>query len=69
MWPAESMYQWEGEVVKEGEKSVFFKTLLEKKDELVKSLENLHPYTVPCIIVKKVEANNSYYNWMSSILT
>lgn len=63
-----SIYVWESMLHEEAETIVFFKTTTELKSKLIEAIETLHPYEVPCIIIKKVETNTSYYNWMSSIL-
>ncbi len=63
-----SLFTWDGTLEEQVEYVVFFKTVINLQSEIVAAIEYIHPYDVPCIIVKKVLANTSYYKWMLSVL-
>lgn len=60
-----SIYEWKGELHKDAEVAVLFKTTPACRDQLSKKLCELHPYDTPAIIgfdASYVEAN--YLSWL-----
>ena len=64
IFPITSAYWWKGAVANEDEWVSIVKTPLSHWDRLVKRVEALHPYEVPCIMKIEVEANRSYEDWI-----
>ena len=48
-FPCHSTYRWEGEVLSEDEVVLLAKTTEDRFADLVRRVELLHPYDVPCI--------------------
>ena len=46
-----STYWWEGKVEEDEESLMIAKTLIDKSDEVVKRIKELHPYELPAILV------------------
>lgn len=55
---------WKGEKTTENEVVALYKTNSDKWNEVVTSIENQHPYEVPCIIRIDVAANSKYEDWV-----
>lgn len=66
--PVRSIYPWQGEIIDDNENILIAKTLKVKSSELIKRVEELHPYEIPCIITSEVNANTDYANWLVSVL-
>lgn len=64
IFPIESAYWWKQEINQEGEYVSLVKTTHELWSTLVKAVESIHPYEVPCIMKFEVEANHAYENWI-----
>ncbi len=63
-----SIYIWEEKIEEDFEVGVIYKTLEEKKDEVIKFIEEHHPYSVPFIMWFKVDVNNDYLKWLSNTI-
>ncbi len=63
-----SIYKWKGEVQKEEEIYVFFKTSESKREEVIKCIKEHHPFDVPAIIQFQPTANLEYINWLYEAL-
>lgn len=60
----QSMYQWQGEVVKAEEWVSILKTT-ESNWEIIKNrVEEIHPYDIPCVTKIPVTSNENYANWI-----
>ena len=60
-----SIYHWEGEIQREGETLVIFKTTESTVGRLRARLVELHPYDVPEVVVMAVEAGHEpYLSWV-----
>lgn len=59
----ESIYRWEGEVVREDEVLLDVKTA-RPISEVRDRIEELHPYDVPMIIRFEADANDDYLEWV-----
>ncbi len=66
--PVDSLYDWQGKRVAEGEVVALFKTSVAKADDLEKWLAENHPYEVPAIIRIGARANESYADWLAEVL-
>jgi periplasmic divalent cation tolerance protein len=64
-WPANSQYNWKEGAVSADEHIVFMKSSLQLKERLVSRIQDFHPYDVPCILIREVECNLSYYEWVN----
>lgn len=59
----ESIYRWEGEVVREDEALLDVKTA-RPISEVQDRIQGLHPYDVPMIVRVDARANNDYVEWV-----
>ena len=64
----ESQYYWKSKFHEEEEYGASFKTNIEKRNEVVKFLNNHHPYEIPMITTEEKVVNNAYKAWMDSFL-
>ncbi|ODS41873.1 MAG: hypothetical protein MSIBF_00470 [Candidatus Altiarchaeales archaeon IMC4] len=65
IFPAESIYRWEGNVVEENEAVLIAKTTADF--EIIKTeVEKIHSYEIPCIIRISAEANEEFENWATN---
>lgn len=64
-WPVNSQYNWKQEAVSESEFVVFMKSSLDMKERLLSRIQDFHPYDVPCILIREVECNLAYQDWVS----
>ena len=61
----ESMYPWQGKMVKGKEVAVFFKTEKRLVGQVEKFLLTYHPYKTPCVITIPISSvNKSYNQWL-----
>jgi periplasmic divalent cation tolerance protein len=60
IFSSESYYWWQGKIEKPKEWVVIGKTLEKNYNRINKEIKNIHPYTIPCIIKIKVDANEEY---------
>lgn len=63
MHPIESIYRWEGSVVREDETALDVKTA-RPYSEVRSRIQELHPYDVPMIVRVDAEANRGYREWV-----
>jgi len=62
-----SIFRWQGEVQRDEELLVVFKTVGEFVPHLIERVSELHPYEVPEVLVLSVEDGASaYLQWVSS---
>lgn len=64
IFPITSAYWWKAEIQNDKEWVSIVKTTMELWDELVKEVEEVHPYDVPCIMRIEATANEAYVNWI-----
>jgi periplasmic divalent cation tolerance protein len=63
--PIESMYHWEGRIEEAGEVAMFLKTRRERVPDVVRAVEALHPYEVPCVVAFELgEGSPAYFRWV-----
>lgn len=66
IFPIRSMYWWKGEIEKEQEFAIIFKTRTELLDEAMAAIKELHSYEVPCLMCYEyVQGDRDYLNWIS----
>lgn len=63
--PCISLYEWRGEMQRQTEFPVLFKTDEAGRDALVVRLGELHDYEVPAIVVMDAEATPGFALWVS----
>ena len=61
---SESQYPWGGEIQKENETIVVYKSRSENWESIRSHIEENHPYDVPCIVKYEIEVNTSYGEWV-----
>ncbi len=63
--PIRSVYRWKGQVEREHEVRVMFKTTAGRYQALARWLTQAHPYELPAIYAMPArEASESYANWV-----
>ena len=67
IFPIISLYWWKGKITDENEFVLIVKARKESFKELKKEVENIHPYTIPCIVKISVSSNEKYYNWLKEV--
>jgi periplasmic divalent cation tolerance protein len=62
--PITSVYRWEGQVHRDQEWRCTIKTIAERSDEVLRRLEEIHPYDTPEILAIRVDqASEGYAKW------
>ncbi len=64
IYPIESHYWWDDEVVHSEEYVVIYKTRHSLIDKIESVFNDHHPYDVPCIVRYKADANMDYKQWV-----
>ena len=61
-----SFYVWEGKTTEDDETLLIIKTIESEKDRLISRIKELHPYTLPeIIIINFNEGSPDYLKWIS----
>jgi len=63
-FPVTSLYRWEGKIVDEEEVVLILKTSEKFYDSILKEVEKMHPYTIPCIAKISGNINEKYSTWL-----
>lgn len=66
--PVHSRYCWKAKIADEQRFQAVAYTLADKKDEVIKVVEEMHSDDIPGIIVTPVEANKKYEDWVKESL-
>ena len=69
IFPVESIFKWKDKIVEEKEFVLFGKTAESNYPKIVKKVEKIHPYKVPCVIKLSFECNQKFFGWLKSQLT
>ena len=70
VFPIHSIYTWDGGVQQDDEWQLMIKTTMDRWDELVQAIQQLHSYEVPELIALPiVQGSSAYLSWMSSMTT
>ncbi len=63
----ESMYLWNGEIKEDTESIMLVKTRSDMLEEIIKRVEEIHSYEIPCILQIKVnDGSKNYLEWIES---
>ena len=68
IFPIESVYPWKGKIANEKEFVLIGKTYNRNYKNIVKEVEKVHPYEVPCIAKLPVTFNDKYEKWLKGEL-
>lgn len=61
----ESVYRWEGKVVRDSEALMIIKTTEDRYTELEQQIKALHSYTTPEVVAIKIErGSDAYLKWL-----
>ena len=61
-----STYKWEGEMKSESEWSIQIKVSKQSKQAVTELIQEMHPYDVPQMIMKKWESSDVYLEWIDN---
>ena len=65
----ESIYLWKGKIEQDSESIMLVKTKSEMVEEVIKRVEELHSYEIPCVLEITVnKGSKNYIEWMKSEL-
>ena len=65
-----SVYRWQGEICRDSEVLLLVKSSFEKGEELLRVVQQHHPYEVPEAIWSRIElGSQSYLDWMAQSLS
>ena len=64
VFPAQSMYRWDGKIEEHLEVAALMKTRKGNWPSLRAEVERLHPYEIPCITRMDASANPRYERWV-----
>jgi periplasmic divalent cation tolerance protein len=63
----DSIYLWNGEIEEDSESLMFIKTRNEFVETLIKRIEEIHSYEIPCILEIKVDkGSENYFKWIDN---
>ena len=60
----DSTYSWKGKISEEKEFVLIAKTEGRNYSKVVKEIEKIHPYSVPCVAKIPIKANKKYEKWV-----
>lgn len=65
----ESIYLWHDNIEEDTESIIFVKTKTELVEKLIKRVEDLHSYEIPCILEINInKGSRNYLKWMENLL-
>ncbi|MDD3985237.1 MAG: divalent-cation tolerance protein CutA [Methanobacterium sp.] len=65
----ESIYLWKDTIEEDSESIIFVKTKTELVEKLIKRVESLHSYEIPCILEINInKGSKNYLKWMENVL-
>lgn len=63
----ESIYWWQGEVVRDGEVVLIVKTRAEHVAAVIERVKEMHTYTCPCVVALPIaDGNPDYLSWIET---
>jgi periplasmic divalent cation tolerance protein len=63
--PMESIYEWEGAMLRDTERQLIMKTVRARVDALWQRVRELHPYDVPeFVVLPIVDGSDAYLRWL-----
>ena len=67
LFPIESFYWWQGEIVEDNEHVLLAKTRPECYESLAAAVKSVHSYSVPAIIrLPVIDADRQYLAWLQA---
>ena len=66
IFPIKSMYWWQGKIVNGRETAIFAKANGKNFDKIVKEVEKMHSYRIPCIVKLGGKPSKKYESWANS---
>jgi len=64
-WPIDSVYWWNGKIIKDKEVVLIIKTLKSKFQEIETRIKKMHSYKIPCIVSLPInKISQKYFNWL-----
>jgi periplasmic divalent cation tolerance protein len=64
-WPITSLFRWAGDIEEDAEVAMICKTRTDLVPDVIKRVEELHSYEVPCITSWKIDSGSeSYLSWV-----
>ena len=65
IFPIQSIYAWKGKVEEASEVAMIIKTRDRLVDLVMKEIDKVHSYDVPCIVCYKIDrGNKDYLDWI-----
>lgn len=64
----ESIYWWQGKIIKDKEVLVIFKSLERNSKKIISEIKKLHSYQVPVITVEKIKTNKEAKEWLRGVI-
>ncbi len=64
IYPMKSSYRWKGNVENDDEWIAIYKTSFKNTGKVESTIEELHPYEVPCIMHWEFSCNFAYEKWL-----
>jgi periplasmic divalent cation tolerance protein len=62
-----SIYLWQGEIEADSESILIAKTKLERIDDIIKKVKEIHSYDIPCILaIPVIQGSMGYLEWLES---
>jgi periplasmic divalent cation tolerance protein len=62
-FPIDSMYRWKNKIVNDKEYVLILKSFKQKQEKIIKAIEKIHSYEIPCIEVIETKSNRKYQKW------
>lgn len=62
----ESMFWWEGKIKSKKECVIIAKTVDQNYEKIKKEIENIHSFSIPCIVKISASANKKYGEWIEN---
>ena len=66
VFPIKSIYWWQNKIVNDKETAIFAKTKNKNFDKIVKEVEKIHSYKIPCIVKLDAKSSKKYESWANS---
>lgn len=65
IFPVESIYWWQNQIVNDKEVVLIVKTLKKNFKKIEKEVKKIHSYSIPCISeILITQVNKNYLNWL-----
>ena len=62
-FPIESIYRWKNKMNKDKEYILILKSFKKHQNNIIKQIEKLHSYEIPCIEIIETKPNSKYEKW------